>query len=83
MAEQRRVGSRAREHVEDMLDEALQQTFPASDPVTLKSCVDSPGDPAGEKAIDPAACDAVPRGTGPDDGRTPPRAPAASRRRAR
>ena len=28
----------ARAHVEDMLDEALMQTFPASDPVTLKAC---------------------------------------------
>jgi hypothetical protein len=51
----------AREHVEDLLDEALMQTFPASDPVTLKACGKS-DDPAS------AGADPVPRGTGPNDG---------------
>jgi len=53
----------ARAHVEDMLDEALMQTFPASDPVTLKAC--GPGSAASATA----GADPVPRGTGTNDGR--------------
>lgn len=52
-----------RAHVEDMLDEALMQTFPASDPVTLKAC--GPGSIASATA----GADPVPRGTGANDGR--------------
>ncbi|MCU0758748.1 MAG: hypothetical protein MUF07_06070 [Steroidobacteraceae bacterium] len=51
----------AREHVEDLLDEALMQTFPASDPITLKACGN--GDEGASAGADP-----VPRGTGPNDG---------------
>jgi hypothetical protein len=52
-----------------MLDEALMQTFPASDPVALKSCC-ACNDGAASAGSDP-----VPHGTGPNDGHAPPREP--------
>jgi hypothetical protein len=54
-----------------MLDEALEQTFPASDPVALQSCVERAG---GE---DPCAA------TGSNGGRAPARTGRRGRARAR
>ncbi len=60
-----------RAHVEELLDQALMQTFPASDPITLKAC-SSPGDAAAADA------DPVPHGSGIHDGHADP-APVLSR----
>jgi hypothetical protein len=65
-----------RAHVEELLDQALMQTFPASDPITLKAC-SSPGDVA------TADADPVPHGSGVHDGHAdlapvPSRPPAAA-----
>jgi hypothetical protein len=59
-----------------MLDDALVQTFPASDPVTLKSCVER-GDAAAP------VCDEPPRGTGANDGRAAAGEGGEPRRRGR
>ena len=64
-----------RARVEELLDAALMQTFPASDPVTLKACgADEPGDPRGK-------ADPVPRGSGVHDGHAAARPRAPRRRR--
>lgn len=67
-----------RARVEALLDAALMQTFPASDPVTLKACGDV--DPDGARG----QADPVPRGSGVHDGHaaSPAGRGAPPRRRA-
>jgi hypothetical protein len=49
-------------HINDMLDEALKGTFPASDPIAINIELESPGD---EIAITPRASHTAQRHTAP------------------
>ena len=72
-----REAAAEREHLELQLDEALMQTFPASDPIALKAC----GSIAEGSTADP-----VPHGSGMNDGRAAPALPRhepARRRKGR
>lgn len=58
-AQQPRPGSAAADHEEALLDEAVDETFPASDPIAdlpaaQLDCPSLPGDDAGEDQLDDA-----------------------------